>query len=176
MPYKTLQSKEIYRNRWLWITEDEVETDHGVRSTFTVLRKKPFALIIPWDGRSLTLVSQFRYQINSQSIEFPQGHFEHDSLEVTAVRELKEETGLTAEKVEKIGSFYPASGAIDQECHVFLATSLTQGSQELESTEGDLKTLKLTIGEMKQYIKEGKIKDGPTLSAYSLFITMKGDQ
>ncbi len=173
MAWKTMASKEIYRNRWLWLTEDEVSLPSGHQATYAVFHKKPFALIIPWDGSRFTLVGQYRYQVRSHSWEFPQGHFEHDSIEETAKRELKEETGLTAKNIEQIASFYVASGAIDQECHVFLATDLSEGESELEQTEEGLEVKKVTMTEIKELIASGELKDGPSIAALS-YLLVKG--
>lgn len=170
MTWKQLSTKEIFRSRWLWFTEDEVELENGTQATFAVLHKQPFALIIPWDGERFILVGQYRYHVDSYSWEFPQGHYEHRSILETAQRELKEETGCTADKVEPIGSFYAAPGAIDQECRVFLATGLHAGETELEPTEHGLQSQKVTPDEMKNMIQNGEIKDGTTITALYLFL------
>lgn len=170
MAWQVLSTKEIFRNRWMWLTEDVVKTDSGHTATYTVLRKEPFALIIPWDGERVTLVRQYRYQVNFNSWEFPQGHFEHSSIDETAKKELKEETGMSAQQIKQIASFYSASGAMDQECKVFLATGLSEGEPALEQSEEGLTTHKVTLGEMQAMIKRGEIKDGPTIAALSLFL------
>jgi len=168
MSWNKLNSKELFKNRWMWITEDEVETDSGAKSVYTVVHKKPFALIIPWDGRHFTLVGQYRYNVDFDSWEFPQGHYEHSSILETAKKELKEETGLTARHIEQINSFFIAPGAIDQECNVFLATDLTEGVPELERSEDGLRTRKATLAEVRALIEHREIKDGPTIAALSL--------
>lgn len=169
MSWQQLSTREIYRNRWMWLTEDEIETAHGVRATYTVVHKQPFALIIPWDGTHFTLVGQYRYQVDFFSWEFPQGHYEHSSIMETAQHELREETGLRAEKIERLGSFFNAPGALDQECIVFLATQLSQGQADLEETEQDLKVQRVSPGEMETMVLQGKIKDGPTIVALHYF-------
>lgn len=169
MAWKQLSSKELYRNRWLWLTEDEVETDTGEQAIFTVVHKKPFALIIPWDGTHFTIVGQFRYQIKAFSWEFPQGHYEHSSILDTANHELKEETGLSAGKVEEIGQFWASPGAIDQQCKVFLATELTAGETELEASEEGLVARQVTSSELHELILSGEVLDGATITALYLY-------
>lgn len=170
MSWKQLSSKEIFRNRWMWLTEDEVQMDNGEQATYTVMHKKPFALIIPWEGEKFTLVGQYRYNVNFNSWEFPQGHYEHNSIQETAQKELKEETGYTADEIKLINSFFIAPGAIDQECMVFLATGLHKGEQELEDTEYGLKNRSVTLEQMNEMINKGEIKDGPTITALSLLL------
>ena len=160
----------------MWLTEDEVETDSGQHSVYTVVHKQPFALIIPWDGKNFTLVGQYRYQVDFDSWEFPQGYYEHNSILETAKKELKEETGFTATDIKLINSFYIAPGAIDQECKVFLATGLNEGENELEESEEGLQTRKVTLEEVTELIKRGEIKDGPTITALYLFLMNKNLQ
>lgn len=168
MKWKKISSKEIYRNRWIWLTEDEVETDKGEQLTFGVVHKKPFALIIPWDGKRFTLVGQYRYIVDAFSWEFPQGHYEHDSIEETAREELLQETGLIAKSIKKIGTFWIGPGAIAQECVVFLATGLTEGKIEREKSEADMQIKKVTVAEIHELIKDGSIRDGATITALSI--------
>jgi len=171
MSWKTLSLKEVYKNKWMTVTEDEVETDSGKRLTYGVVHKKPFALIIPWDGKRFTLVGQYRHAIQKFSWEFPQGHFEHNSIEDTAKTELKEETGLSADSIKMIGHYYLGPGHHSQECKVFLAEDLTEDKSHLEEgdAESELETMKVTPRELDEMIKSGKMEDGPTLAALSIF-------
>ena len=169
MAWKVLSSKKVYKNKWMTVTEDEVVTDFGEKLTYGVVHKKPFALIIPWDGKNFTLVGQYRHAIQKFSWEFPQGHFEHNSIEQTAKTELKEETGILADSIAMIGQFYLGPGYNSQECKVFLAEHLTKGEPHLEKGEKGMKIMKVTLDELEEMIKIGKMEDGPSLSAWSIF-------
>lgn len=153
------------------VTEDEVETDSGKKLTYGIVHKKPFALIIPWDGKYFTLVGQYRHAIQKFSWEFPQGHFEHNLIEDTAKTELKEETGLSANSIKMIGHYYLGPGHHSQECKVFLAEGLTEGKSHLEEGEAEsgMKTIKVTFEEFNKMIKTGKMEDGPSLAAFAIF-------
>jgi len=168
MAWKIKSSKEVFRNKWMWVTEDEVETDFGEKLTYGVVHKNPFALIIPWDGKNFTLVGQYRHPIGKFSWEFPQGHFEHTTIEETAKNELHEETGISAKSIKLIGSFYLGPGHHSQECKVFLAEGLQEGKSDLEKGEKGMKTLKVTRIELGRMITSGKLEDGPTLAALSI--------
>ena len=172
MPWKTKSSKSFYKNHWMEVTEDVVENDSGKELTFGIVHKKPFALIIPWDGKYFTLVKQYRYSVGTFTLEFPAGHFEHDSIEETAKKELEEETGLRAGKIEEIDTFFLAPGHHNQVCHVFLATELTEGMQELEEQEEGMKTIKVAFEELRIMIKNGEVKDGPTLAAFGILMNL----
>ncbi len=168
MTWKTRSSTEVYRNAWMHVTEDEVETDFGVTLTYGVVHKKACALIIPRDGEIYTLVGQYRYPIRQFSWEFPQGHFIGDSITETAVTELKEETGLTAGSLIEIGSFFIAPGVHNQRCHVFLATKLDHGETKRESGEQGMETKQVTMKKLLEMVNSEVITDGLTLSALSL--------
>lgn len=170
--WQQLSSKELFRNRWLWLTEDEVLMANGQQANYVVVHKQPFALIVPWDGERFTIVGQYRYQPNSYSWEFPQGHFEHNSIEETARRELKEETGITAQEIRPLGTFLIAPGAIDQTCHAYVATGITHGDHEREATEDGMKIKHVTLEELKKMIRDGEIKDGVSITALYLFMNM----
>lgn len=168
MAWKTLRSESKYKNRWMEITEDQVETDHGHRLTYGVVRKEPCALIVPWDGTHVYLVGQYRYPVNEFSWEFPQGHFEHDSILSTARHELREETGLSAASMREVSSFNLAPGHHSQRCHIFLATDLAQGRPRPEASEEGMVVKKVTVAGLRDLIARGEITDGPTLTAYGV--------
>lgn len=168
MAWQQLSSEEVYRNQWMWVTEDQVETEDGRHLTFGVVHKHPFALILPWDGERVTLVGQYRYMVNGYSWELPQGHFEHANIEETAKEELREETGLVAQNIREVKSFWVGPGGIDQECRMFLATELAQGERHLESSEQGMKCKAVTLEEFWSMVANGEIKDGPSLAAMSI--------
>ncbi len=150
------------------VTEDQVETDFGKHLTYGIVHKEPCALIIPWDGNHLFLVGQYRYPVNEYSWEFPQGHFEHESILETAKHELKEETGLTASGIKDIAVFNLAPGHHSQKYHVFLATELVEGESKHEESEEGMKTKKVSFDEFREMIANGEILDGPTIVAFGI--------
>lgn len=170
MAWKKIISKSVYKNKWMEVTEDQVETDFGKHLTYGVVHKEPSALIIPWDGHHIFLVGQYRYPVDEFSWEFPQGHFEHSAIAETAQKELREETGLTASTVEEVAVFNLAPGHHSQKCHIFLATNLTEGKSEPEDSEEGMKVKKVTIVEFQEMIARGDIKDGPTIAAFGMMI------
>jgi 8-oxo-dGDP phosphatase len=170
MTWKTKSSKSVYKNRWMEVTEDVVESEFGKELTFGVVHKEPFAMIVPWDGKYFTLVKQYRHPVGTYTLEFPAGHFEHGSIEETAKKELAEEAGLKVEKIEEIGDIFLGPGHHTQIGHIFLATGLITGEQKLEDAEEGMEVKKVTIEELKRMIKDGEIKDGPTIAAFGLMI------
>jgi len=169
---KKLSSKQVYANKWMSVREDEVEFDNGHQGIYGVVDKQPFALIVPFDGQRLYLVKQFRYPIQRDSWEFPQGMHEDeagtDSIKL-ASDELKEETGFRAASLTELGQFCVAVGFCSQECHAHLAEDLTEEKQSLEITEADLEIGSFTINEFRDMLRKGEIVDSPTIAAFALF-------
>ncbi|MFH1207840.1 MAG: NUDIX hydrolase [Patescibacteria group bacterium] len=170
MAWKKVSSKSVYKNKWMEITEDQVVTDYGKQLTYGVVHKEPFALIIPWDGRHVYLVGQYRYPVDEYSWEFPQGHGEHSSVLETARIELEEETGLMAKTIKEVATFNLAPGHHSQKYYVFLATDLIQGKNNLEPSELGMKVKKVTFDELKRLIADNIITDSPTMAAYGIIM------
>lgn len=165
MTWQKLSSKEIYRDNRLWLTKEELLTDHADQISYTVVHKEPGVSIIPFDGEYYYLIRQYRYPVNYTGWEFPAGHLEHQSLKAAALAELEEEVGLKAGKLVKLGSYFEAPGHLDQEIHIYLATNLTRGKQHLEPAEKGIVVKRFTLHEINKLVREGRIKDGLTLTA-----------
>lgn len=158
------------------VNEDQVEFENGHQGIYGIVLKDDFALIVPFDREHFYLVKQFRYAIQKDSWEFPQGKHEGDSsIDPTqlAKSELKEETGLLSNDIQEIGFFHEAPGYCNQGFHIFLAQDLHNGKQELEETEADLKVKRVTVNQFEEMVKNGEITDAPTISAFGL-LKIKG--
>jgi 8-oxo-dGTP pyrophosphatase MutT (NUDIX family) len=168
---RTLSSREVYRNRWMRVREDQIERSNGVPGIYGVVDKEPCAVIIPIDGDSLYLVEQFRYTVQHQCIEFPQGGWEQAevNIEELARGELREETGFTARSITYLGPMYVAYGFANQVQHAFLATGLEPGSTDFDPEEHDLQLHRITIDRFEQMLVNSEIRDCCTLAAWGLY-------
>lgn len=113
---------------------DEQHSKNKLR-TFTLIDTKDWAIVIPViespQGKKFLMVWQWRFGSKSLSLEFPGGVFEHgESPEEAAVRELKEETGLTPGKIIKLGEFSPNPAIMTNKAHFFLANDLSGGGKQ----------------------------------------------
>jgi ADP-ribose pyrophosphatase len=115
------------------------------------------------------LVGQYRYAVDYFSWEFPMGHAENLGINEAALAELQQETGLIAKKIEEIGTFHPAPSHLTQVGHIFVATEYESGEKELEPSEIGMQDKWVTLSELKKMIKDGTIKDGPTLTSLKFF-------
>jgi ADP-ribose pyrophosphatase len=173
----TLSSREIYRNHWMRLREDEILRSNGQRGIYGVVEKDDAAIILPIDGDNIWLVEQFRYTIQQRALELPQGGWEKeiDNPEILARGELKEETGLEAAEMTCLGSNWIAYGFTKQRQFVFLATGLTHSEKKPDAEEHDMTVHRVPIVEFERMMLEGKIRDVCTQAAWGLYLLWKAN-
>src|SRR5579875_2499996 len=110
MSIRTLSTREVYRNPWLRVREDAIERAGGKPGVYGVVEKDDCAVIIPIEGDTVYLIEQFRYTIQQRALELPQGGWEMADVdpEELARGELREETGLVAERMICLGQMWIA--------------------------------------------------------------------
>jgi len=171
----TLSSREVYRNRWMRVREDQILRSNGLQGVFGVVEKQDAAIIVPIEDGRVWLVEQFRYTIQERALELPQGSWERaiENPEELARGELKEELGLEAAEMTYLGSNWIAYGFTRQRQHVFLATGLHATEKTPDAEEYDLVAHSVPIAEFERLMFEGKIADVCTQSAWALYLLWK---
>lgn len=162
-------TREVYRNRWMTVREDDIRRPDGSTGIYGVVDKPAAALVIPMEDDGFHLVEQFRYPLSRRSWEFPQGTWPDDrrtTAEELARAELVQETGLRAERLEPLGSFAIAPGLTSQICGVYLATGLTPGEPDREHEEQDMLQKWFSREEFERMLCDGEIVDSLTTAAY----------
>ncbi len=174
----TLATREVYRNPWLSLREDQILRSNGKPGIYGVIDKDDCAIIIPIENDTVFLVEQFRYTIQQRALELPQGGWEMGDIdpEELARGELKEELGLHAACMTYLGTLWIAYGFANQKQHVFLATGLTRTETEPDPEEHDLVLRTATIPEFERMMLDGVIRDNCTLSAWGLYLLWKSRQ
>ena len=170
---RRISSREVYRNAWLSVREDEVVRADGSTGIYGVVDKPDFALIIPQDPAGFWLVEQFRYPIGRRAWEFPQGSWgagASGSTSDLARCELAEETGLRAGQLRHLGHLYQAYGFCSQGVDIYLATDLQTGAVAREETEQDMVHRAVSEKEFRAMIQTGEVVDGATLAAHTLLL------
>jgi len=173
-PWKTLSSQLIYDNAWISLIEDQVINPAGKPGVYGKVCFKSQAVgIIPVDDEGYTyLVSQHRYTLNERYWEIPMGGspLSEDCL-LTAHRELEEETGLCAAKMQKIQRLHTSNSITDEEGFVYLATGLSKGQRALEDSELDMQLKKLPLDEAIKMAQNGDITDAISVAGL-LFVAL----
>ena len=164
-------SREVYRNNWLTLREDDIRRADGSPGIYAVIDKPTYALVIPRDGDRFHLVEQFRYPLGMRRWEFPQGTAPNQEyLDPTelAARELREETGLRAGAMDFLGTLDVAPGMSSQRGRVFLATGITEGPHDREHEEQDMRSAWFSRADVEDMIRGGVITDAQSIAAWTL--------
>ncbi|PIB34772.1 DNA mismatch repair protein MutT [Reichenbachiella sp. 5M10] len=165
-PWTKLSGKEIYSNPWIQLEEHQVINPRGGQGIYGKVHFKGKAIaIIPIDEEGNTwLVGQYRYTLDEYSWEVPMGGGPLDEDIVEAGRrELKEETGLIAERWDNIARIHTSNSVTDEEGFIFVARGLTQGETEFDETE-DLAIRKLPLQEAVEMVMSGEITDSLSMA------------
>ena len=169
---RTTSSREVYRNAWMSVREDEVVLPDGRPGLYGVVDKPDFALVVAReDDGDLWLVEQYRYPVQRRSWEFPQGSWAHPSdgsAADLARAELREETGLRAAQLQHLAHLDEAPGFCSQGFDVWLATGLTAGPTEREVTEQGMRTRRVSDARFRRMLQEGEVVDAASVAAYAL--------
>ena len=175
MTIKTISSREVYRNPWTSVREDVIERANGQRGIYGVIDKDPACIVVALDaapeGEFVYLIEQFRYTVGGRHWEFPQGGWELAEVvpEELARGELREETGLTAERMTQLGTLQIAYGVMNQKHYVFLAEGLAMGEADPDAEESDLVVRRVSVGELEAMILDGTIVDNCSVAAWGLY-------
>lgn len=175
-PWQTLSSTTAYDNNWLTIRHEEVVTPAGTPGIYGVVSFKNKAVgVLPIDEEGYTyLVGQYRYPLNEYSWEIPEGGSPvgTDILE-SAKRELKEETGLMAERWTKMARIHTSNSATDEEGFIYIAEGLSQGEHAPEETE-ELMVRKVHLSEAVRMVMASEITDSISMCAILMVARLKG--
>jgi ADP-ribose pyrophosphatase len=159
-PDITHQSKRFHVERVVQTTPDGREHEKEI------VRHPGAVVILPiLPDRRLVFVKVYRVAVGETLIELPAGTLDRDEPPIkTAVRELAEETGYRAGKIEPLLRFCMSPGILDEKMHLFLATELVPGEMSLDPGE-DLQPFSCTLSEAMKMIETGRVHDAKTLVA-----------
>ncbi len=166
-----LGSTRAYSGRILNLDIDRVRFPDGTEGELEMIRHPGASAVVPFvsdpngDDPQLLLIRQYRYAAGDFIYEIPAGRLDPgESPLECATRELLEETGCTAERVEPLLPIMTTPGFTDEKIHLFMASGLTVGETRREADEF-IELVKLPLSEVLQMIERGEIVDGKTLIA-----------
>ena len=160
---KILNSQEVFDGRVFKVTVDTV-SEGELTYQREVVHHSGSAVIVPvHDDGTVVLVRQYRHPAVRYLLELPAGTLDDGELpEAGAARELEEELGLVAERLEKLSEFFVSPGFLEEKMWVYLATGLSEGKLNPDEDEV-LDIVRLPIGDALEMITSGEIQDAKTI-------------
>ena len=161
-------SRRVYTGRVLNLDIDKVRFPDDSTGELEIIRHPGASAVVPFlsdpagEDPQILLIKQYRYAAEDFLYEVPAGRLDpNESPLDCARRELLEETGCTAERIEPLYTFFTTPGFIDERIHGFMATGLTVGESKREADE--FMTLEtMTLSRSLELIQKGEIRDGKT--------------
>jgi ADP-ribose pyrophosphatase len=167
-PEGQLASELIHKGKIITLNRDTVRFPDGSSAEMDIVRHSGAAAIVPFmsdpegEDPQLLLLRQFRYAAGGYIYEIPAGRLDGaESPAACAARELKEETGCTAARLEPLFTMFTTPGFTDEQIHVFLATELTHGEAAREADEF-VDVVIMRLAEALELIRTGEIMDAKT--------------
>ena len=170
---KITSSKEKYRCKLFWVTEDEAvaETKDKDKPGFvmkrSVVRHYGSAVMMAVDDKDrVLLVRQYRLPVEQELWELPAGKVDKgESVLQAAKRELIEETGVRAKKWKKLVEFFPSPGYVEEKMTIYLVKDLTQGESQPMDDER-IETRWFSKKDLRKAIASNKILDAKTMIGF----------
>lgn len=160
---KTITENIIYKGRILTFSCDKIELPNGKEATREIVRHPGGVGILPLtDDGEVLLVNQFRYPYKSAILEIPAGKLSpgEDPLEC-GKRELREETGATAQEYTNLGRLLPSPGYTDEIIYIYLAKGLSIGEMQLDDDEF-LDVVSMPLKKAYEMVMSGELTDSKT--------------
>ena len=166
--WKIIQNELIFRNPWIELYQDKVKTRTGKVLDYTWYKSSDVAVVVPFIRRdNLVMIRQYRYPLRKVLLEFPAGHIEDgEDAAKTAKRELLEETGYIANKIDYMYTYHPSVSKSSQLVYIFRASDLVDEKSNHEGGEEIIRTEIISVRELKNMIKQRRIDSAGTLLAY----------
>jgi ADP-ribose pyrophosphatase len=168
MKPQPISSENIYKGKVFDIRVDEIR-EGDVEYKREIVVHKGSAVIIPvFEDGTAALVRQYRHAAGKYLLEICAGTLNAgEDPKIGAIRELEEEIGVKAAKVEKLTEFYVSPGFLTEKMHVYLATELTETQQNLEDDE-ILTIERHSFPALFEMIRDGEIEDAKSIAGLIL--------
>ena len=158
-----LDSKKVFAGRVFDVTVDTVREGDQTYVREVVHHRGSAVMLAAFDDGTIALVRQYRHPAVRYLLELPAGTLDdQESPEAGAARELEEELGLVAGKLEKLSEFFVSPGFCEEKMWLYLATDLTETAQRLDDDEM-IEVVRLPIERALQMITDGEIEDAKTI-------------
>jgi ADP-ribose pyrophosphatase len=162
--FQLIKSETVYRGRAFNIRRDEVRLPDGKVKALDVVDHTGAVTILPVDAeKNIYFVRQYRHPAQGELLELPAGTIEKGELPLNcAAREIREETGFSAKKMEKLGDFYMVPGYSTEHMYVFLATGLEHDPLKADDDEF-LSLVVIPAKQAYEMLEKGEFHDAKTI-------------
>lgn len=163
MNWKLLDSKNVYRDRWLQIKNDRCELPDGriIEPYFVIEVPSWTNMVIITKDERIVLVKQYRHALGITTLELPGGILEKgESPKASAIREMQEETGYVSEEVEFLMEISPNPALMNNTAYFFLAKNAEKLTHTSFDPYEDIAIETYSKDELKQLLKDGKLQHG----------------
>ena len=169
-----LNREKVYEGPLFKVSRVTLQNSEGKEVVRDVIEHPGAACIIPMiDKETVLLVEQWRIGAKRSLWEIPAGTLDPGEDALTcAARELEEETGYKAGKLEHLFTMFPSPGILDEKMHIFVAMDLTKGEQNLDDDE-EISIKPFSFKDLRIQLKANNIKDGKTIAALSYLMVFK---
>lgn len=166
MPFELLKSEVLMQGRAFRIRRDTLKTPDGRETKFEIIEHGGSVILIPIDENGdIHFVRQYRHAAGKDLLELPAGTRDGDEpFEQCAAREIREETGMEAGTLQKVGEFYLAPGYSSEFMVVYLATELNPNPLEADDDEF-LTVEKIPVRKAVELAEGGAMPDAKSLAA-----------
>ena len=164
-PWTITGSKIVYQNPWIIVREDKVITPNHQDSIFGVIIMKKGVSVLPLDDQeNVYLTQEYHYAVEKVTIEAVSGGIDDGESKLDAAkRELKEETGLTANTWTSLANVDPFTAIVNSPNYLYLARNLSTGISNPEGTE-TIKVIKVPFSQAQVWAMNGKITHSATVA------------
>ena len=169
MPFETKNSETVYHGKAFDVRRDQVQLPDGKETQLDIVVHPGAVTLIPIDSQgNIYFVSQYRHAVGKELLELPAGTLnEGENPQVCALREVREETGMSAATLKLIGEFFLAPGYSTERMYIYLATDLHP--DPLPGDEDEFITVKtISMSKVSDMISQGVIQDAKSLAALHL--------
>ena len=169
MPFELIKSENILEGRTFKVRRDTLKTPDGRETKLEIIEHGGSVVLVPVDREGYVLfVRQYRHATGENLLELPAGTRNGgEPFEECAAREIREETGMEAGRIHKVGDFYIAPGYSSELMAVFLATELKKNPLQADEDEF-LEVERIPLKKVGAMFERGEIRDAKSLAAWLL--------
>jgi ADP-ribose pyrophosphatase len=169
MKFEVINRETVYRGRAFDVQRLQVKMPDERTTSYDLVKHVGAVTLVPLDEEgNILFVRQFRVAVNSEMLELPAGTLDPDEEpDVCAAREIREETGMAARRLQKLGEYFLAPGYSSEHMHVYLASDLYHAPLEADEDEF-LQVQKIPVARVFEMAEGGEINDAKTLASLLL--------